>query len=232
MTGNYHLPDDVREEITALSATGGYDSSRLIELLADAAQLYNRGRFKEALSLSRKVLNELPGSVSARELTGLCCYASGKWREAVTYLQWVVDTTGDPTQIPTLMDACRAQGDYGRVESFYRKLQQSSPPADVMAEGRIVFAEFLATQGMVADGIRLLEEAGARKKIRNPQRRHFRQWYVLGDLYEKAGNIVSARRMFELVVAHDDGETDARDRLSFIGRNDRNRKVVNSRLRQ
>ncbi len=219
MTGNYQLPDEVREEITSLSVAGRHDSGRLLELLGDAAQLYNRGRFKEALALSKKVLSELRESVTARELTGLCCYALGKWRDAATYLQWVTDTTGDPTQIPTLMDANRALRHYDEVASLFRKLQQSSPLADVMAEGRIVFAESLADQGMVAEGISLLEEAGIRRKIRNPQRRHYRQWYALGDLYEKAGNIVSARRMFQITAEHDGGETDARDRLSFIGRN-------------
>ena len=224
MAGNYILPDEVREEVVALSAANRHDSDRLLGLLADAAQLYNRGRFRDSLALSRKVLNALPESYAARELTGLCYYALGKWREAITQLQRVVDTTVDPAQIPTLMDAYRALRDYDRVSSLFRKLRTSSPPADVMAEGRIVFAESLADQGMVAEGISLLEEAGIRKKIRNPQRRHYRQWYALGDLYEKAGNIASARRMFQVVAEHDGGETDARDRLAFIGRNDQSRK--------
>ncbi|MHB8263555.1 MAG: tetratricopeptide repeat protein [Acidimicrobiales bacterium] len=215
---SFELPGEVKEEITGLTASKDAGSrERLLDMLANAAKAYDRGYFKESLQFSARVLRQLPGSASARELVGLSYYGLGKWHEASARLQWVVDTTGDVSQIPVLMDCHRAMGDYGTVSDLYDTLRRSSPLPDVLAEGRIVAAGSLADQGRILEGIELLEQAGVRKMIRNPKERHYRQWYVLGDLYEKAEHIATARLMFKRVSQCDAGVTDAKERLEFIG---------------
>jgi type II secretory pathway component HofQ len=46
-----------------------------------------------------------------------------------------------------------------------------------------------------------------------------RQWYLLGDLLEKTGDIPRAREMFERVVRADPDLADAEARLASLGRN-------------
>jgi tetratricopeptide (TPR) repeat protein len=61
--------------------------------------------------------------------------------------------------------------------------------------------------------------AGAAKALRHPAERHVRQWYLLGDLLEKTGDIPRAREMFERVVRADPDLADAEARLASLGRN-------------
>jgi hypothetical protein len=47
---------------------------------------------------------------------------------------------------------------------------------------------------------------------------HLRQWYVLGDLHDRSGNVIAARRFFRLVADADPDFADVGDRLRSLGR--------------
>jgi hypothetical protein len=47
---------------------------------------------------------------------------------------------------------------------------------------------------------------------------HLRQWYVLGDLNDRAGNTLEATRWFELVAREDAEFVDVLTRLRSLGR--------------
>ena len=85
-----------------------------------------------------------------------------------------------------------------------------------MAESRIVAAGALADQGDLAGAIRTMGLPGSR--IRKVQDHHLKQWYVLADLYDRSGDVVRARQLFETVLAHDAGYADAANRLRSLGR--------------
>ena len=53
------------------------------------------------------------------------------------------------------------------------------------------------------------------KKVRE---HHLRQWYVLGDLSDRSGDVIAARQWFGLVAEHDAGFADVQDRLRGLGR--------------
>ena len=53
------------------------------------------------------------------------------------------------------------------------------------------------------------------KRVRD---HHLRQWYVLGDLHDRAGDTLEATRWFELVADHDRDFVDVVDRLRALGR--------------
>jgi hypothetical protein len=53
------------------------------------------------------------------------------------------------------------------------------------------------------------------KKVRE---HHLRQWYVLGDLHDRSGNVIEARRFFSLVAVGDADFADVRQRLAALGR--------------
>src|SRR6202042_1109373 len=110
-----------------------------------------------------------------------------------------------------------APGKPKKVADLWTELRQSSPEPDVLAEGRIVAAASLAETGDLQGAIAMLATAGASKALRNPSNRHIRQWYLLGDLYERAGDVPRAREMFERIVRADPEAYDVVERLSGLG---------------
>jgi hypothetical protein len=85
-----------------------------------------------------------------------------------------------------------------------------------MAEGRIVAAGALADQGELRAAIDLMEPATKRPK--SVREFHLRQWYVLGDLYDRVGDPIAARRWFAAVADYDDDYADVAARLRALGR--------------
>jgi hypothetical protein len=71
--------------------------------------------------------------------------------------------------------------------------------------------------GKLAEAIDLLESNGAGKARRNPAERHLRQWYLLGDLYDRSGDAPRARAFFTMVAVTDPGAYDVSDRLKDLG---------------
>ena len=47
---------------------------------------------------------------------------------------------------------------------------------------------------------------------------HVRQWYVLGDVYERVGDATAARRWVGAVAEYDDDYADVSSRLRGLGR--------------
>ena len=102
------------------------------------------------------------------------------------------------------------------MAAVWDDLKAASPAHDIMAEGRIVAASALADQGELREAIALMESAGkAPKRVRD---HHLRQWYVLADLYDRAGDPMAASRWFREIAARDPAFADVRDRLRSLGR--------------
>ena len=93
------------------------------------------------------------------------------------------------------MDCQRALHKPKKVAELWSELRHSSPDPDVLAEGRIVAAASLADTGDLNGAIAMLATAGASKALRNPSERHVRQWYLLADLYERAGDVPTGARV-------------------------------------
>lgn len=125
--------------------------------------------------------------------------------------------SGDPQHLPLVMDCDRANHRYRAVEKDFAQLEASEPTAEVLVEGRIVMAAALADQAHFTEAIELLTRAGATKKLHNPSFRHVRLWYALGDVYDRAGDVVSARELFARVVLAEPDAYDAPARLAELG---------------
>jgi Tfp pilus assembly protein PilF len=77
-----------------------------------------------------------------------------------------------------------------------------------------VVAGSLADRGDLKAAIDLMHKAlSAPRRIREY---HVRQWYVLADLYDRAGDIQRARELFSRVAAADPHFADVRERLSSL----------------
>jgi len=193
---------------------GAEHGERANERLRDAARAFERDRFEEARSLLRPVAERAPQAASVRELLGLSYYRLGRWKEAVRELEAFRELTGSTEQHPVLADALRALRRHAEVEVLWDDLRESSPAADLVAEGRIVMAGSLADRGRLADSIALLEQA--QRKVKRPQVHHLRQAYALADLYERAGDATRARELFRWVSDQLPDFADAADRLRSL----------------
>jgi tetratricopeptide (TPR) repeat protein len=206
------VPGSVVDELSA--AAGAQRGQKLAARIADATYAYDRERYDEARRILRSLVSEVPESPAVQELYGLVLYRVGQWAQAVRHLEAYRQLSGAYDQHPVLADCYRALRRYSEADELWEDLQLASPSGDLVAEGRIVAAGCRADQGDLAGAISVLERAG--KRVDRPQERHLRQWYFLGDLYERAGEVPKARELFARVAALDPDAFDVRARLRSL----------------
>jgi Tetratricopeptide repeat len=218
LVGRYPLPPEIAADIRkAADVATAVHREHLVERAESAYGAYERGRFQDALRAIKPVADEAPGVAAVRELAGLAAYRSARWRSAVGHLEAFGALSDSSEHIPVLMDCQRALHKPKKVAALWSELRQSSPDPDVLAEGRIVAAASLADSGDFNGAIAMLATAGASKALRNPSERHIRQWYLLADLYERAGDVPKAREYFERVFRADPEAYDVQERLRGLG---------------
>ena len=209
-------PVDMTEVRSELTATAGPSQApRLAERLGEAGRAYSRERYVDARRMLRPLAQQAPSSAAVRELYGLSLYRLGKWRDAARELEQFRLLTNSTEQHPVLADCYRALGRYSEVEDLWGELREASPSAALVTEGRIVMAGSLADQDRMADAIRLMEQG-----VKYPKRareHHLRMWYVLADLYERAGDAVRARQLFRRVAEELPDFADVPARLRALG---------------
>ncbi len=218
LSAGHALPPEVAADIrkAADSATTLHREG-LVKRTESAYGAYERGRYQDALRAIKPVADEAPGVAAVRELAGLAAYRSGRWREATRHLQAFSALSDSREHLPVLMDCQRALHKPKKVAELWSELRHSSPDPDVLTEGRIVAAASLADTGDLNGAIAMLAAAGAAKALRNPSDRHVRQWYLLADLYERAGDIPRAREYFERILRADPEAYDVAERLRALG---------------
>ena len=191
-------------------------AGRLSERLASASAALDRERYDDARRMATSLVKELPKVAAVHEVIGLASYRTGRWRQAAQSLELARRLHPDPSLLPVLADCYRAMRRWTDVDSVWREVKKLSPKHEVMAEARIVAASALADRGELREAVALMEQASkAPKRVRE---HHLRQWYVLADLYDRAGDPVSASRWFREIAAHDAGYADVRERLRSLGR--------------
>ncbi|MFM2183916.1 MAG: hypothetical protein RJB61_2210 [Actinomycetota bacterium] len=213
-----HVAPEVREELIEAGAPGSLE--RYEQRLASAAEALDRERFADARRMVQPVLRELPDVAFAHEIAGLALYRMGRWRQAAQELEVARRLDGSVRHHAVLADCYRALRRYAKVDELWRELREASPDLELMAEGRIVAAGSLADRGDIAGALEVMSKAmaDAERSGRKVRPFHLRQWYVVADLYDRLGNVVSARRWFRLVAQHDAEFADVDERLRTLGR--------------
>jgi len=206
------VPEDVRAELA--DAVGRTGAERVQHRLSEAIKAYERDRYADALRTLRPLARAAPLSATVRELHGLTLYRLGRWPLAIKELEAFHALTASYDQHPVLADCHRALRHWKDAERVWDELRRASPPAELLAEGRIVMAGALADQGQLAAAIALLEQA--KTKERPPPLHHLRTWYALADLYERAGDVPRARALFATVLDTDPTLFDTADRLAAL----------------
>lgn len=211
-------PKPLDPEVSAelVDALGAQRGARLAERLAQASEALDRERFQESRRLATAIAKEAPTVAAAHEIVGLSNYRLGKYKQAVAALQAAQDLHPDPALLPVLADCHRAQGRWAAVDDVWREIRQASPSHEIMAEGRMVAAGALADQDDLGGALAVMEPATKRPKVVRDF--NVRQWYVLGDLYDRIGDPITARRWFAAVADYDDEFADVGSRLRSLGR--------------
>lgn len=159
---------------------------------------------------------ELPDLAAGHEIVGLASYRLGDWRKAATSLELARSLEGGVRHHAVLADCYRAMRRYHDVDMLWLEVRAASPHPALMAEARIVAAGAKADQKDLAGAIAIMGKVPTDpKRVRDY---HLRQWYVLGDLYDRAGDPIAARKWFRLVASHDGDFVDVVDRLRQLGR--------------
>jgi tetratricopeptide (TPR) repeat protein len=206
------LAPDLARELR--DAAGARRAPTLEKRLADAVRAFEAERYDDAAKALRRLAEAAPTSGAIRELNGLALYRLGRWRVARKELEAAHALTGSFATHPALADCYRALGRHTVVDRLWQELRQASPAPEVLAEGRIVMASSLAERERLAEAIELLKPYEAPRA--RPKPFHLRTWYVLGDLYERAGDVPHARELFRRVLDADAGFYDSAERLARL----------------
>ncbi|MFW2382970.1 MAG: tetratricopeptide repeat protein [Acidimicrobiales bacterium] len=183
--------------------------------LLDAAGAYERERFGDARRMLESVNRLAPDVPEVLELMGLCAYRTRHWKKAINELGRFHELTGSVDQHPVIADSHRAMKHWNAVEDTWTELAAASPHPAILEEGRIVLAGAKADQGRIQDAIRILENAN-RTRPKKPKIHHLRSWYALADLYERAGIVGNARRLFADIAQADPDFGDAAKRSANL----------------
>ena len=214
-SNNFELDSEVRDRVNA-SVASPQRAAKIRERLLGAFVSLERERYVEARRIGNQLARELSDVAAVHELIGLANYRLGEWRKAAAALERAHTLHPDPDTMPILMDSLRALGRHDDVVEVWRELRQASPGHETMAEGRIIMAGSHADRGELAAAI--AEMQPARSKPKRVRDHHLRQWYMLADLLDRAGDAVGAVRFFERIAISDSDFVDVRQRLRALGR--------------
>ncbi|MEY2765751.1 MAG: hypothetical protein RL552_656, partial [Actinomycetota bacterium] len=183
--------------------------------LSRALVAYDAERYREALAVLKPVLEDLWLINDVRVLAGRLEYRSQHWKAAAEHLEFARSSDrADMTNMPVLIDCYRALKRYEIVEQLWTEMKEHSPHPAVMAEGRVSAAMSHADRGDVQSAIRIMTHGGEPRQV---QAHHLLEWYVLGDLYDRAGDAVTAKKYFAKVAQHDSKYFDVEVRLAGLG---------------
>ena len=188
---------------------------KLAARLVDAAVAFEAERFPEAERLLDSIDRLAPGVPEVYELRGLVRYRLGQWKRAIADIERFHSLTGSVDQHPVWADCCRAMRWWQQADALWDELREVSPSAEIVEEGRLVYAGSLADRDRLDEAIRLLERAP--RPNRRPAVHHLRRWYVLADLHERAGDLGRARRVFRDILDVESDFGDVAERLSALG---------------
>ncbi len=212
LPGRPHAPVDPAVALRRL--VGDPRAKSLNRRLNEAAKAFESERFQDARTTLQPVVREAADLPEGRELMGLSLYRLGRWKDAIEQLELFRELSGSTEQHPVLADCYRALGRWKDVEELWAELGEASPSAELVVEGRIVYAGSKADQGDLPGAIRVLEQGWRLPK--KPRPHHLRRAYSLADLYDRAGRAPRARELFKWIADHDDRLADVKARLRAL----------------
>lgn len=195
-------------------AVGPKDAPKIEAKLKEAAKAYQAERYGEARTVLAPLAERAPNATAVRELLGLTLYRLGRWKQAALELEAFQQMSGSTEQHPVLSDCYRALKRWDDVDRLWDELREVSPSAELVTEGRIVYAGSLADRQRLTEAVDVL--AKGFKFPKHVQEHHLRRGYALADLYERAGDLPQARSMFRRIAEVEPEFGDVEDRLRAL----------------
>jgi tetratricopeptide (TPR) repeat protein len=177
-----------------------------------AKRAYLDDRYSEALNWLKKISCE---TLEVIELKALTLYRMSRYKQALNVLVSLRESWNYFDQMPVEADCLRALGRLNEAIEIYKMLAKKGVSKEVLSEARIVAAKALSELGKLKEAIELMEPT--KRYLTNPKYYHLRQWYVLADLYEQAGDFAQARALFKRVAEFDSTLADAKYRARGLG---------------
>ena len=190
-------------------------AGRMVAIVARALDAFESERWRDASTILAPAARDVPSSGFIQEILGLALYRQQRWLLAAQHLEFARRSLGTLANHAVLADCYRALRRWNLVDELWEELRLAAPDPDTVAEGRIVAASSLAERGNLPAAIALLE--GSSPSPKRVSERHLRTWYVIGDLHDRAGNILAARKWFARLASHDRHFADVRERLAALG---------------
>ena len=207
------LQEPLAGEVRRAVGDRRYDS--VSNQLSRTLVAYDAERYREALSVLTPVLEDLWLISDVRVLAGRLEYRAQRWKAAAEHLEFArASDRTDMTNMPVLIDCYRGLKRYDTVDELWSELKEASPHPMIMAEGRVSAAMSYADRHDVATAIRIMTHGTEPRQV---QPHHLLEWYVLGDLHDRAGDPVSAKRFFVKVAKEDAKYFDVEARLAGLG---------------
>ena len=198
----------------------GKQHGKYLQRYEAALAAFEAQRYKEARIALTPLAKECSDVGAIHDLLGLCLYREENFARAIEALE--IAQRINSTQVfnyAVLADCHRALKDYDRVDQLWTELKDASPHAELLAEGRIVYSGSLVDRGKLEEARDVMEKVSpaSAKPSKGLNEYHLRQWYVLADIYDRLGDIVNARRIFETILSVDTHFADVPERLATLG---------------
>ncbi len=213
------LPDDVdpreldaevRAELRSLSKD---TAERVSKHLVMAGRLLDDDP-EQALTHARAAA-ALAGRVgTVREALGLAAYRAGEWAQALSELRAARRITGRADHLAEMADSERGLGRPERALALLDDPDAARLASAERVELAVVGSGARRDMGQAGAGVVLLQPLVHATKPRHPWAA--RLWYAYADALLAAERVDEAREWFRRVAEHDDGETDADERLLEI----------------
>ena len=172
---------------------------RLAQRLAEAEGALERDRLDEARRIVTPLLREVPGVAAVHEVAGLVNYRLGRWRDAVRELE------AAQALAPRRRPAARARRQLPRAQALVatsiasgRRFARSHPLRT--CSPRRASSPPAPRPIAATSPARCERWRRSRQRPKRVRDHHLRQWYVLGDLHDRAGDPLEATRWFERVA--------------------------------
>ena len=185
-----------------------------------ALAAFEAQRYKEARIALTPLARECSDVGAVHDLLGLCLYREENFARAIEALEVAQRINGSQVfNHAVLADCHRALKNYERVDQLWTELMDASPHPELVAEGRIVYAGSLVDRGRLEEARDVMEKVSpaSSKPSKGLSEYHLRQWYVLADIFDRLGDVVNARRIFEAILAVDTHFADVPERLATLG---------------
>jgi tetratricopeptide (TPR) repeat protein len=180
------------------------------EAIAQAIQLYEKGRFDQCLAVASTVLARPLGAKDRRALMRLSAEASielDRFSDAIRFYNNIAAEAPSVLDLNNRAFAWKALGDYSAAEKDYQEVLSYEPSFPSAVAG---LAECYLKQGRIDDAIDVISERA------NPDDRHSWTWSLLGDAWLRLRKFGKAYKSFRLAIAFDPKDEYPRRRLAAI----------------